>query len=103
MVVELVLANTIVEPSGAARAAAAHGDDAVGAGPVVDDHLLTERCRKLSGDDPRHGVVAAAGRIRHNHGDGSARKVLGCHRTPGERDQDPVSARRGPRITPPSD
>ena len=47
MVVELVLANTIVVPSGAARAAAAHGDDAVGAGPVVHHDLLAERRREL--------------------------------------------------------
>ena len=53
IVVDLVLAITIVLPSGLAFAAAAHGDDAVGAGPVVHHDLRAERRRELAGDEPR--------------------------------------------------
>ena len=88
MVVELVLANTMVVPSGAARAAVR-----MAMTPLAPGRLSTTTCwpsaaESLAGDDPRHRVVAAARRERHDHGDGAVGKVLGRGRTMnGERDQ----------------
>ncbi|MNZ97641.1 hypothetical protein D3C78_1168900 [compost metagenome] len=45
-------------------------DGAVGAGLVLDDHLLAQQARHLLRHDTRHGVVAAAGRRGNDQGDG---------------------------------
>ena len=56
----------------------ASGADQTGAaGTIVDNDLLPERNRKLFGDDPGHGIDAAARRIRHDQGDLPAGIVLG--------------------------
>ena len=52
------------------------GGGAAGADHVLDDDALAERLRHMRGDDARDDVGRAAGRERHDHGDGAGRIVL---------------------------
>jgi hypothetical protein len=54
----------------------ARADEAGAAGAVVDHDLLAEFARELLRDDARHGVDAAAGRVRHDKGDGAGGIIL---------------------------
>ena len=51
------------------------GDGGRRTGAVVDQHRLAELGRQLVGIDARHGVVHAARRIGHDHGDRLGRPV----------------------------
>jgi hypothetical protein len=72
----------------AVRRRAAHigvADRAARAGPVVHDDGLAQARLQLLGEQPRHGVGVAAGRVRDDDGDGLGRVgwrlSLGVHRT----------------------
>ena len=54
----------------------ARADEAGAAGAVVDHDLLAERARKLLRGDARHGIDAAARRVRHDKGDGAGGIIL---------------------------
>ncbi len=55
----------------------ARADEAGAAGAVVDHDLLAERTRKFLRDDARHGIDAAARRVRHDKRDGAGGIILG--------------------------
>ena len=91
-----------------------HGDDAVGAAAVLDHDLLAERVAQPLRDQPRDGVVAAAGRERHDQRDRARRIGLRsadrpCEHRRHQRAINGTSARHGPahaalmRPIPPSD
>ena len=48
-------------------------DAAAGAGDILDHHGLAELSREIIGKDSRDGVGDAAGRHRHDDGDGTGR------------------------------
>ena len=77
----------------------AGADGAAGAGPVVDDELLAARSDSFGGDHARHGVDAAARRIRHDQRDGPRRVVGGARHCTAvaSRSQAPLSRRRANR------
>jgi hypothetical protein len=52
-------------------------DQARAAGAIIHHHLLAQRGRKLVRDDARHGIDAAAGRIRYDQRDGVSWIVFG--------------------------
>src|SRR5262249_39082952 len=54
----------------------ARADEAGAAGAIVDHDLLAERARKLLRDHARHGVDAAARRVRHDKGDDAGGIIL---------------------------
>jgi hypothetical protein len=51
-------------------------DHAAGGRAIVDDHRLPERALEIGAHEPRHHVVEAAGRERHDQPDRTARIVL---------------------------
>ena len=55
---------------------------AAGAADVLDHQRLAERLAHLLGDDARDHVARAAGRERHDHGDGAVGIVLRRGATP---------------------
>ncbi|MCY1302602.1 hypothetical protein D9M70_522670 [compost metagenome] len=63
----------------------AHGDLAAAAGLVLDDNGLPQLLAQAGLDRPRQDVRRAAGRQRHDQGDGTIRKRRCAGRRPDER------------------
>ena len=52
------------------------GDEAVGAGAILDDHLLAPKLGELVANDAQHGIGPAAGGKRRDYANGLGRILL---------------------------